>query len=332
MAHRRIVELMRVQPEVRDIGWLQESLASAVQLELATIPTYLTAYWSVKSGEVQQLILEVVLQEMYHMGLAANLLTGIGGTPEITADAPVYPGPLPGGVRPELTVYIEGLSLDWLENVAMQIEYPEGGPIALATEPYQTIGAFYTAIQQAIKELLPSFDVSKQLTVNVAGNQVMPASTPEEAIELIEIIKVQGEGTRLSPEEPRMDGELAHYYTFAEIFNGHQLVYDPSVKKWTYTGPAIPFPPVYPVNSVPMEGYPDAPAEVQSVIREFQETYSVLLDNLQAAWVNTDPDALTNAIISMAGLSASAIQLMQTPIKDGTGNYGPVWIYRPSQS
>ena len=114
MAHRRIVELMRVQPEVRDIGWLQESLASAVQLELATIPTYLTAYWSVKSGEVQQLILEVVLQEMYHMGLAANLLTGIGGTPEITADAPVYPGPLPGGVRPELTVYIEGLSLDWL--------------------------------------------------------------------------------------------------------------------------------------------------------------------------------------------------------------------------
>ena len=40
------------------------------------------------------------------MGLACNMLTTIGGTPQINTPAavPKYPGHLPGGVRPHLTV------------------------------------------------------------------------------------------------------------------------------------------------------------------------------------------------------------------------------------
>ncbi len=325
MANRRIVELMQVHESQRGIPWLQQSLASAVQLELATIPTYLTAWWSVKEGSVQGLIFNVVLQEMFHMGQAANLLTGIGGTPEINTDPPVYPGPLPGGVRPGLIVDIQGLTPDWLENVAMQIEYPESGPIVLYRgESYPTIGAFYTAIQEVIAATQPTFDTSKQLELNIAGNQVKAVSTPEEAIAAIQVIKEQGEGTRTSPDAGT---ELAHYYVFSEIWHGATLVFDPSTGKWTYTGDPIPFPSVYPVDSVPVNGYPDAPEEVQTTIQQFQSAYTLLLDNLQSAWVNTDPTTLSNAIINMSALQTPAIALMQTPISGGTGNYGPVWIY-----
>jgi len=325
MAHRQIAELMRVPAPAHDLGWLQESLASAVQLELSTIPTYLTAYWSVKEGQVQNLILNIVLQEMFHMGQSANILTGIGGTPEINTDAPTYPGPLPGGVRPGLIVDIQGLTLDWLENVAMQIEYPESGPIVLYRgESYPTIGAFYTAIQEAIAALRPAFDTSKQLSASVAGNPVKVVSTPEEAIAAIQVIKEQGEGTQKSPDAGT---ELAHYYVFSEIWHGQSLVFNSSTGTWSYTGAPIPFPNVYPVSSVPENGYPDAPEEVQTTIEAFQATYTLLLDNLQAAWANTDPTALSNAILNMSGLQTPAIELMQTPIANTTGNYGPVWIY-----
>lgn len=323
MAKRTIAELM-AEP-VHDLAWLQDSLVSAVQLELATLPTYLTAYWSVKSGSVQGLIFNVILQEMFHMGQAANILTGIGGTPEINVDVPVYPGPLPGDVRPWITVDIQGLTLDWLDNVAMQIEYPEGGPLKLFRgQYYPTIGAFYTAIQSAIKDLKPAFDTTKQLSLPVGGDEVKVISTPEEAILAIELIKEQGEGTSSSPDA---GSTLAHYYVFAEIYHGNTLVYDPITKTVSYTGAPIPFPPVYPVGPVPKEGFPNAPQEVQTTIGEFQAAYTLLLDNLQAAWANTDPSALSNAIINMGALQTPAITLMQTPIDGGSTNYGPVWIY-----
>jgi len=43
---------------------------------------------------------------MFHLGLACNILSAIGGTPQILAAVPTYPGPLPGDVRPQLTVYL----------------------------------------------------------------------------------------------------------------------------------------------------------------------------------------------------------------------------------
>ena len=324
MAHRRIVELMRVSESERDLPWLQEMLTNAVQLELSTIPPYLTAYWSVKGGEVKGMIFGIILQEMFHMGQAANLLTGIGGTPAINTDPPSYPGNLPGGVRPELTVYVASLTTTWLNDVAMQIEYPEDGPITLFEgDEYPTIGAFYTAIEEAIENLKPAFDTTRQLSLDVGGNQVEVVPTWEKAIEAIQIIKEQGEGTSTSPDEP--GGGLAHYYTFGSIYNGREYVETNGV--WGYTGDIIPFPETYNIQSVPLAGYPDAPESVQTTIAELQRVYSLLLDNLQSAWVNTDASALTNAIINMGALQEPVITLMQTPISGGIGNYGPVWIY-----
>ena len=123
-----------VSPENRDLNWLQTSLEYAIELEHSTIPPYLCAWWSVKdqTNAVAQLIHGIVLEEMMHMSLSCNMLTTIGGTPAIdTPDfIPKYPGPLPHGVRPTLkSVGLVGLSLDVVENVFTQIEYPESGPV-----------------------------------------------------------------------------------------------------------------------------------------------------------------------------------------------------------
>lgn len=327
MANQRIVELLSVAHELRDIQWLRDSLAAAVQLELATLPPYLTAYWSIKSptGEAASLVKSIALQEMCHMGQAANILTGIGGPPHINSQVPVYPGPLPGGVRPHLEVYLGGLSLRWLDKVAMQIEYPESGPIALFLGvTYPTIGAFYDAIESAIVALKPAFDPAKQLDVSIGTNTVKIIHDVAEATAAIRLIKLQGEGTSTTPLAGQ---ELAHYYEFAEIFHGKKLVVDPVTKKWSYSGGPIPFPDVYPLDRVPAGGYPQATGDALAKLHLFQNTYTGVLDNLQTAWATTSPDALGAAIGAMFSLQAPAVALMKIPIPHGTGNYGPTWVY-----
>src|SRR5947207_721668 len=129
--------MMKVNPRDRDLGWLMGSLQAAIELELSTLPPYLCGMWSIKDpsvgspgGVAYQLIDSVVRQEMTHMGLVCNMLTGIGGTPEIAAgyrNNIMYPGNLPGGVRPELTVYLSGLTKPYVHDVFMEIEFPEKG-------------------------------------------------------------------------------------------------------------------------------------------------------------------------------------------------------------
>ncbi len=46
-----IVQLMQVPPPQHDLAWLQEALQAAIQLELATLPPYLCAMWSIASGD-----------------------------------------------------------------------------------------------------------------------------------------------------------------------------------------------------------------------------------------------------------------------------------------
>jgi hypothetical protein len=130
---------MQVPTDQHDLQWLKQSLQAAIELELSTLPPYLCCLWSIKSqdGPAYDLIDSVVLEEMLHLGLACNMLTGIGATPEIVTEyqAITYPGPLPGGVRPTLSVFLSGLSKTSFE-MYMQIEYPETGPVASLSETY----------------------------------------------------------------------------------------------------------------------------------------------------------------------------------------------------
>ena len=109
-----IVKLLQVPAVEHDLAWLKQAMQAAVELEYATIPPYLTAYWSVKNSSDASAVTirQIAIDEMLHMGLVCNMLTGLGQTPVINTPAvlPTYPGPLPGGVHPELIVGLSGLS------------------------------------------------------------------------------------------------------------------------------------------------------------------------------------------------------------------------------
>ncbi len=334
---RNITELMKVAPEQHDKNWLIESLQNAVQLELATLPPYLCGMWSVKdsSSDVYALINSIVIEEMLHMALAANMLTSIGGSTVINKKVPTYPGPLPGGVRPKLKVYLGGLTPGDTGNVYkvfMQIEYPEGGPVALMAVDYPTIGFFYTAIEAAF-EKLPASDITgdKQIVTKVGSFDIFAIDNLQNAKDAIEIIKEQGEGTSTSPEvpvlpeEPKSRQEFAHYYKFAEIYNGKELIQD-STGKWVYEGDAIPFPETYPMAKVPPGGYPTESAA-------FDKLYSSMLNYLQEAWEvggNAGKRKVRSSVTGMYALGSSARTLMQKwidPNDHSKGTYGPSFLY-----
>ncbi|BDI20392.1 membrane protein [Nostoc cf. commune SO-36] len=303
-------------------------LNAAIQLELATLPPYLCAWWSIKDlqAPAARLIRTVLIEEMLHMGLVANMLTTIGGKPQISTVLPTYPGPLPGGVRPQLTVYLAGLSKTYLDEVCKQIEYPESGPIAFFLgETFPTIGAFYDAILEAFKELQPKMTGANQLTGAVGPKHELYAiNTLADVEKAINEIKVQGEGTSLSPDSDEFEGELAHYYKFDEISHGQRLIQVDGM--WKYAGDVVPFPETYQMAKVPKGGWNNPPQEVQQLLDTFNNTFQLVLDNLEGAWNNGNQDLLNTAIGDMFQLKESAVKLMQTPLPDGSGNYGPDFL------
>ena len=328
MKFHSIVSLMQVPPEQHDVVWLKKALQSAVTLELATLPPYLCAYWSIKQeGTVAGgLIYQVFMEEMLHMGLACNMLTTIGGQPKMTGGQPIipgedivdfvpkYPGHLPGGVRPELTVYLGSFSEEILE-VFMQIEFPESGPVALTAsqETYPTIGAFYTAILEAFRGLPEGSITGKGQITGSLG--LFAINTFEDVEKAIGTIKEQGEGTSKSPES---GDEMAHYYKFGEILNRHRLIEKDG--QWVYEGETIHFPEneeVWPVAKIPEGGYEES--------HDFDVLYSNLLRQLETVWEGKLE--LYEAVATMRYMGESARKLMETPLSSGEGNYGPSFLW-----
>jgi hypothetical protein len=65
---------------------LHEWLQDAIEIEHATIPPYFTAWLSIMEGhnkEASDIIKSVMLEEMLHLTLAANILNAVGGHPNL---------------------------------------------------------------------------------------------------------------------------------------------------------------------------------------------------------------------------------------------------------
>lgn len=320
----QIASLMHVPKTNRDVAWLKDSLQAAVELELSTVPVYLSGMWSIKTqaGEVYDHIKQVVFEEMLHLGLVCNLLTTIGGTPQIatTTAVPKFPGPLPGGVRPNLTVYLAGLTRQMVNEVFMEIEYPQSGPIAFAlTTTYPTIGDFYDAVLDAFVQNASAITGTKQLTAsNSLLGELKAVNTLDDARKAVGTIKEQGEGTTQSPNATDFGGSLAHYYKFGEIYHGKKLV-KTAAGAWKYEGDPVPFPEVFPVARVPAEGYPNLPEAIA-----FDKLFTALLKQLEKAWATGDQDELDDAmLLKMRSLTGPARALMQKPLDAGGYTYCP---------
>src|SRR5207302_7433806 len=111
------------------LGRLRRWLQEAIELEHATIPPYLTALYSIKPGYnqvVADILRSVVVQEMLHLTIAANVLNALGGAPVLDRPGfiPTYPGPLPM-VHGDFTVGLEKLSRRLVRSTFLTIEEPE---------------------------------------------------------------------------------------------------------------------------------------------------------------------------------------------------------------
>ncbi len=322
-------ELMGLPEEQRDLAWLRRMLQYAIRLEFTTIPPYLFAMWSVidDGDPVVGLISDIVQQEMLHLGIVCNLLNAVdGGKADVSSRTvvPSYPTPLPGGVHPGLVVGLEAISKDLVGGVFMEIEKPEFGPVVwFRGETYPTIGAFYTAIAGRVARLKPE-EVPGERQIKLAKPfKLNPIGSVQDALDGIRLIKEQGEGTSASPLFGPSAADVAHYYSFGEIYHEKQLKQESS-GKWCYSGDPLPFPKpegIYPVAPVPAAGCPES--------RAFNEVYGKMLRELQLAWDAGGGEGgghLTTAMGLMTQLGPLAVALMQKEIPSGGGKrFGPTF-------
>ncbi len=347
MTDRRIMKLVQTDPDDRDLAWLTRALHSAIELEVFTIPPYLTAFWSVKDHRdpVAVAIREVLVEEMLHMSLACNMLTSIGGTPRLSDPGvvPRYPSPMPGGVKPLLTVSLQGLSKQAL-GVFMKIEEPETDIAHLetvrATKTYVRIGEFYDDIKLVFDNLDPDFNRDGQIEAYFGESQLPNSKFVPKNIgsiadveAAIDLIKDQGEGTSLSIKDAET-GELAHYYRFKEVAVGRKLI-QAADKRWVHQGQAVHMPECWPVAEIPPGGYQqdDVPAKTWEKMSQFDIAYTRMLKQLDVAWSKGSHSVLNQALASMmSDLPRLAIDIMQVAIEDQPFNYGPCFRYAEQES
>lgn len=324
---------------------VQQALQSAIELEHSTIPLYLYALYSLdatKNAAIAAILQSVVIEEMLHMTLSANVLNALGGSPVLDRSSfiPAYPGPLPGGVESQLTVHLAPFSMAQLQTF-LTIEEPED-PIVFkalttAAVPEEiTIGEFYARISAAIGQL------GDKAFSATPRNQVAPGLMDEAVVvtnvataqKALATIVEQGEGTKDSPKEVA-GGGYAHYYRFMQIQKGHLLVPRPGGTtpdtRYAYAGEAVSFDAggVYAVPTDPSSGS-YAPGSIQAAANNnFNYTYTSLLRALHGLFNGQATQAQMNVAIGLMMSLKGQAKAMTAGIPDPAVLTGPSFEYLP---
>jgi Ferritin-like len=308
------------------VGLVQE----AIRLEFSTIPPYLTAMLSLKPGrnrEIWWTIHDVVVDEMLHMTIAANLLNALGGRPTITGPnfVPPYPSSLPLGIGTQLVVGLEPYSRDVVRRVFMEIEEPEHPlvfPVAAGLEAdlptFATIGEFYRALSAKLLELgdgVFSGDPARQVVAPrwFPAERLFAITDAATAARALDLIVEEGEGTQIAPVDP--DGDVAHYYRFEALWRGKRLVRDTTTPAgYSFSGPPFPFdadgvwPMVVNQRLTPL----DPGTEAWRRAQQFQVTFTRLLNVLQRVF-DGEPDRVDVAMGVMFELKLAGQVLASQP-------------------
>lgn len=150
-----------------DLRHLKSHLQGVVDLELWTIPYYMTVLYSIKdpTSKAYQLVQAAVYQEMLHAQLASNLANAFGFSPEFKA--PVYGGevphvdfalddPDPREIFKPYSTEIGPLDERRINTMCL-VEYPEWfterePDVRENRREYGSIGEFYMAVRVGIAE------------------------------------------------------------------------------------------------------------------------------------------------------------------------------------
>ena len=338
-------DIVRSEDDMCDLEYLKGQLQTAIQLEWATLPVYLTSLYSIVEGcntEVYRLIREVIMQEMLHFMLAANILIALKGSPVIdSADfAPTYPTMgLPGKVLLGLEVNLEKLSINHVHDVFMGIELPNATSVAGDYfNDYFTIGRFYEEIENCIDELgdgvFDSSTVDRQVewpwdSGDVGTvNKVTDVKSAKEAISLI---ISQGEGADLLTPEDIENNSIAHFFKFEEIVCRRHLK-EISDDEYSYSGAHIDFieQGIWPMRANPSANTLLKDTNCYTEAKVFHQVYRNLMRKLQEVF-NGKPEEIFEAITIMESLQVHAKRLMWIKYDprnpEDYSTCGPVWDY-----
>ena len=312
---------------------VEPNLQLALAIELAVLPPYLYALWSIESQadgagwaatEAATVIRNVAYEEMLHIALVANVLRAIGATPNVFAYPMTYPGFLPGHVD-DFQVCLGPLS-ESTAKMFMQIELPEWGPPPPTAAAGQiTIGAFYELIKGQLRGPPPQpFPGGPQILTadNPGAGSLLPVTDLDSALDALQIVIDQGEGHQQQDPhggpafEDDDDHEVAHYYQFATI------------AKYLAAGSITPATDVRPVIENPDASlYDDAQCAANTA---FNTAYSRLLDGLALIFKAPSPEVFGPLTDAMGQLSHLAALLRQTGTVGKTQFVpGPTFEYIP---
>jgi len=224
----------------RTIEELRKHLQAAIEVEHLTIPVYMTGMYTIRPDTnrlAYYAIRSVVLEEMLHLTLAANLLNAVGGEPNTAHPAFVakYPAKLPFSSDELPPIGLRHFSPEALDTF-LTIERPRSLVPPEEGQGWTSIGQFYDAIGKGLRALVaeqgeggvftgdPGRQVGPEDFYN-SGGEAFRVTDLKSALTAIEVISEQGEGAGDSiwDSDDRFFGEerqLAHYFRFNEIRTG----------------------------------------------------------------------------------------------------------------
>jgi hypothetical protein len=347
---------------VPDVAALRRQLAAALELEHATIPPYLVALYSLRPGtnsEAYHVLRAVVVEEMLHLTLVANLLNAVGGDPDLTHDGfvPTYPACLPDG-ETDFEVGLQAFSKGAVDTF-LKIERPAraGGEEVLTVrrpqnedslraarvhddseEHFYSIGEFYQAIEHALVELnaehgdaLFDGDPARQVTPEYyysGGGEIVAVTDLKSAMAAIRLISEQGEGVTGALFD--FEDEIAHFYRFEQLLLGR--FYQPGDVPGSPSGLPleVDWDAVLPIKTnARLTDYP-AGSELHAGAEAFNAYYADFLALLTRAF-RGEPGLLVEAVGGMFRIKELAYQLMRQPIDGVAGpNAAPTFEMPPT--
>lgn len=325
---------------------LRRGLQSALELEHATIPAYLCALYSIDEDanvEAARLIHSVVMEEMLHMVLVANIMNALGLEPSVDHEGfvPQYPTRLPYSDG-RLKVRLLPFSREAIE-LFREIERPEPKKAKPRIKGYDTIGQLYAGIEEALRDrgngphAYPG-DPGRQIGPNHfyygGGGEPIRVHDRKTALEALHEIVRQGEGSRRSIRDGGHHlgegGSLAHYYRFDEIHRGrHYRKGDTHESGPTGAPLAVDWGAAHRMRKDPRASTLPRGSDERELAVAFNHRYADLLHLLHRAF-NGEPHLLQESVPVMIDLKWRAVSLMRVPVRgSGRRTAGPSFEWPP---
>jgi hypothetical protein len=362
LSKNKMSKLMRklAQNKEETIENLHEHLRIAMMLELSTIPPYLCAIYTMKTGdttdanykatygdnaEAASLIKSVMMEEMLHLTLAGNILNAVGGQVKINEAKylPEYPTALPDSSG-KFLVHLAKFEKSTIRTF-LRIEQPTPPLAKPKIDDYDTIGQFYHAIAQLMKKLEASAKKSKQtiftgdskLQIDESyyyggGGRVISVTDLDSAMDAIDVILEQGEGSQTTiydtdHSEFGQIKELAHFFKFNEIYEEQRYAACQNDPKEAPAGTKmdIRYDQVYDMGTdVKTDDF--VSDELKEMSADFNAMYKDLLNGLQDAF-SGNQQAFIQAVAGMYQMKYKAMELIKNPIPGKKINAGPTFEF-----